>query len=258
MGDNKRWFKVWNSILTDPSFMDLPLEQLGRWVLLGALLCLHGENGKITLSKDSLYSLLRVKNDNGLVIPNTVFEECVEDNGKLTVTMKNWSKYQLDSTGYERLKKFRNSRNDNGLREEKRREEKTKTKTKKNTLVETQEQYFEKCKSELPKILESNRETLKKAYPGIDLDIQTAKALAWLFANPKNKKKNLSRFLNNWFGSNQERSYPKPTGEYRGTYRPNFKQGSGISPSAEAEIERINEEWRRARAAKGQSTTGNP
>ena len=110
MSDQKKWFKVWNSILTDPSFLDLPVEQVGRWTLLGALISLHGENGKITLSKDSLYKLLRVKNDNGLMLPNVVFEEGQGDNGTITVIMKNWLKYQLDSTGYKRLKKFRKSK----------------------------------------------------------------------------------------------------------------------------------------------------
>ncbi len=110
MGDNKKWFKVWNSILTDPSFLDLPIDQLGRWTLLGALISLHGENGKITLSKDALYKLLRVTNDNSLMLPNVVFEEGQSDNATITVIMKNWLKYQLDSTGYKRLKKFRKSK----------------------------------------------------------------------------------------------------------------------------------------------------
>ncbi len=110
MSDQKKWFKVWNSILTDPSFLDLPVEQIGRWTLLGSLISLHGENGKITLSKDSLYKLLRVQNDNGLVLPNVIFEEGKSDNAIITVIMKNWLKYQLDSTGYERLKKFRKSK----------------------------------------------------------------------------------------------------------------------------------------------------
>ncbi len=110
MADQKKWFKVWNSILTDPSFLDLPVEQIGRWTLLGSLISLHGENGKITLSKDALHKLLRVQNDNDLVLPNVMLEEGESDNGIITVIMKNWLKYQLDSTGYERLKKFRKSK----------------------------------------------------------------------------------------------------------------------------------------------------
>jgi hypothetical protein len=137
MADQKRWFKVWNSILTDPSFLDLPLEQIGRWTLLGALISLHGENGQIKLTESSLKNILRI--NNGTItetslssLPNLMMMRDDDDNGKFSVIMKNWGKYQLDSTGYERLKKFRKAHDDNGAREEKtkikRREDKDKEK----------------------------------------------------------------------------------------------------------------------------------
>ena len=140
MGDQKRWFKVWGSILTDPTFLSLPLDTLGRWTLLGALMVTHGENGKLIIEKDVLKHLLRSTNDNGLVFPNVVVEEIPNDNSKVTVIMKNWLKYQLDSTGYERLKRYRKSHNDNGAREEKIREEKTNIKKEKN--ITTLDQNF--------------------------------------------------------------------------------------------------------------------
>ncbi|MFH1218223.1 MAG: hypothetical protein V1679_00055 [Candidatus Peregrinibacteria bacterium] len=203
MADNKRWFKVWNSLLTDPSFGDLPVEQIGRWTLLGALISLHGEKGKITLSKKSLFRLLRIQNDNELVLPNVIFNTPNPDNGNITVIMNNWSKYQLDSTGYERLKRYRNKQNDNGVREEKIREDKEKTKIKKK-------EYKEYAENETKNILETDRKTFQVAYPGIDLDTETQKALAWLISNPANQKSNIKRFLNNWFSRTQDKKnlYP--------------------------------------------------
>ncbi len=126
MSDNKRWFKVWNSMLTDPTFMITPLDNIGRWVLLGALMSLHGKNGTLHIEEESLKNILRMKNDNAddnkmitLALKNVSFMRDKNDNGKIIVTMKNWSKYQKDSTGYERVKRFRERLKDNGVREDK-------------------------------------------------------------------------------------------------------------------------------------------
>jgi uncharacterized protein YdaU (DUF1376 family) len=46
---------------------------------------------------------------------------------------------------------------------------------------------------------ESQIEVWKKAFPAVNLDIEMAKAVSWLIANPTKKKSNYSRFLNGWF-----------------------------------------------------------
>ena len=46
----------------------------------------------------------------------------------------------------------------------------------------------------------------KQAYPALDIEIELAKARAWLIANPKNQKKNYARFLTNWFSRAQDRA----------------------------------------------------
>ena len=51
MADGKKWFKVWTSILSDPTFDDLPNEYAGIWVKLGALVAMHGCNGNVTVTK---------------------------------------------------------------------------------------------------------------------------------------------------------------------------------------------------------------
>jgi len=45
----------------------------------------------------------------------------------------------------------------------------------------------------------------KEAYPAVDLKTEIHRAAQWLIANPAKRKKNIYRFLINWFGRNQER-----------------------------------------------------
>ncbi len=46
----------------------------------------------------------------------------------------------------------------------------------------------------------------KKAYPAIDVQAELAKAAAWIISNPRNSKKNYSRFLTNWLSREQDRA----------------------------------------------------
>src|SRR3990167_2483086 len=158
MADQKRWFKVWTTLATDPAFIDSNLSDIGRWILLGSWVAEHGNNGMITASENAFRKRLRIDNGDDtksviLRLPNiefldaqnvhpndnkmitkvitkvkseVPFEEGKKDNDKFTVIIKNWAKYQKDSTSYERLKRWRKKQNDNGVRgEEKRREEKS-------------------------------------------------------------------------------------------------------------------------------------
>jgi len=123
MADNKRWFKVWTSILSDPDFDDLPNELIGVWVRLGALIAKHGEKGQITLSLVQLEKRANIKKD--MIKPlNLLLDKInvcikVHDNSSCSVIMKNWLRYQVDSTGYERLKRYREKQNDNGVKNKK-------------------------------------------------------------------------------------------------------------------------------------------
>ena len=158
MADQKRWFKVWVSIATDPSFLDCTLSDIGRWVLLGSWIAEHGKKGKIVASLNAFRHRLKIDNgdDTKNVIsrlPNVYFgddendnsrddendnsrddendnsRDDENDNGKITVIIKNWAKYQMDSTGYERLKRWRKKQMitvQENIREEKRRKEKNK------------------------------------------------------------------------------------------------------------------------------------
>ena len=48
-------------------------------------------------------------------------------------------------------------------------------------------------------IEESQMEIWKKAFPAVNLQLEIAKAGAWIVANPKQTKSNYNRFLTSWF-----------------------------------------------------------
>jgi hypothetical protein len=157
MADNMRWFKVWTSILNEPAFADLPCSAVGRWVMLGAWIAQHGQNGTIRASETAIRRVLKIPPNVDILealepLPNVIIsypkkpqktpagkftkknltdtshggKNGLKDNGIIALSLKRWFKYQVDSTGYARLKRYRKRANDNGLRrEEKRREDTT-------------------------------------------------------------------------------------------------------------------------------------
>jgi hypothetical protein len=124
MADNGKWFKVWTSILADPDFQALSLEQMARWVLLGAMTKLVGTRGVLTLPPGPpprhLAELLRCPPaDLDAVLnalPNVSVRESQNRHGARAVTFANWVKYQEDYTMAARAKKSRSKKR----REEKR------------------------------------------------------------------------------------------------------------------------------------------
>lgn len=80
--------------------------------------------------------------------------------------------------------------------------------------LEVRSQKLEVIKDkDLKEVLLKHRKTYSEAYPGIDLNAEMAKAKAWLESNPKNKKSNLKRYLNNWFSKAQDRINKFPSRE---------------------------------------------
>ncbi len=138
MGDNLRWFKVWGTIVTDPKFLALPNEALGVWTRLGAVLAVHGNAGKLTITTEALEHLLRCKIDEVGKLPNVQIEEGKNGHGEITVTMLNWHKYQADTTMAERQKRSRaKRRREKELekdQEKEKDEDKEKDKEKRNTI----------------------------------------------------------------------------------------------------------------------------
>jgi hypothetical protein len=125
MADLLRWFKVWTTILDDPTLQELPLEQIGRWVLLGAMTASVGSHGRLVVAGSGrrICELLRVPTIEAAKdvisdLPNVVFEEGKNRHGEFVVTWKNWTKFQRDSTQAQRAKASRSKRRGEERREE--------------------------------------------------------------------------------------------------------------------------------------------
>jgi len=128
MADQRPWWKLWVSALSDDDLMALSLEDFARWAMLGAHLKLHGEGGSMTCSRpgQALAKLWRVSG-HALATASTSprWEACLAVARRLPgvvvevittspdglpesirVSMKNWKKYQEDSSA-ERTKEWR-------------------------------------------------------------------------------------------------------------------------------------------------------
>lgn len=130
MADQRRWFKVWTSIVANGVFAEMSLEDIGRWTLLGAATALDGDRGMLQVPGEGkeLCRLLRVPDLEAAKealkrLRSVEFEEGQNRNDAGTVTWRNWRKYQEDTTGRERQQTSRSKRRG----EERRREEKKTT-----------------------------------------------------------------------------------------------------------------------------------
>ena len=108
MADQKKWFKAWTTLLIDS--LSMPVEDIGRFTVLGCLIASRGDNGILVTDRKALHTLLQCKEIPPDFIKNFNIEITEIEgscNGGLSVTMKNWNKYQIDSTGYERQQRYR-------------------------------------------------------------------------------------------------------------------------------------------------------
>lgn len=130
MADQKRWFKVWTSLLVD---MDhVAPEIVGHWTRLGCRIALVGTSGTVIFEYGYPH-IARFLNllDNSEIhvrevlnaLPGVTFEESKTRYGEIAVTMTNWVRYQVDSTYAERQKKSRSKRREEEKRKEERRGE---------------------------------------------------------------------------------------------------------------------------------------
>ena len=133
MSDQKKWFKVWTSILSDDDFdPDRGLVSIGRFTMLGAYAALHGQRGVVEIMPDTLFRLTQAASLDelrcDLACKNMSFEEGKNRHGKITVTWSKWVKFQEDSTQAQRAKTSRSKR-----RREERRSEEIRTEEKKES-----------------------------------------------------------------------------------------------------------------------------
>jgi len=85
------------------------------------------------------------------------------------------------------------------------------------------------------KVSESQVGKWQEYFPAIDVKEQIKMAHSWLDANPKNQKRDVKRFLNNWLMRNQERARANskaPVQEtIKGTNIPMTLRANGGDPS---------------------------
>lgn len=129
MSDQKKWVKVWNSILVDPDHTSMSLENVGRWTRLLAYVAMCGEKGKLTIKPPAttfliLMGVKTLKEAKSVieVLPNVYFTPPesgkLDDNDTFSLSFKNWHKYQVDSTIYERIKRLRRKKREDKIRKE--------------------------------------------------------------------------------------------------------------------------------------------
>jgi hypothetical protein len=116
MSDNKKWFKTWTSILTDHSHINMSCQQVGQWTRLCAHLASSGERGKLKITSHATHFFLDMETTWENIkstlntLPNVHIIDMNSANGEFIVTLKNWYKYQIDSTVAERVSRLRSKR----------------------------------------------------------------------------------------------------------------------------------------------------
>ena len=141
MADQKKWFKVWTSLLIDMDHVSN--ADIGAWVRLGCRIALVGDSGKVRFEQgwEHLARFLKcsiedaqacIKRVHGIVI-----EEGKTVHDELSVSFKKWYEYQEDSTYKERLKRTRDKRRG----EEKRGEENIKEEIKSKRATQYPEDF---------------------------------------------------------------------------------------------------------------------
>lgn len=108
----RQWAKVWHTLLTDPCYQGLSLEQQARYINLLIFMSAHGKKGALRIDSPArqLIFTLQCFNFDHLKevikeLPNLKIKES-KSNGDFIVTFENWYKYQIDDST-ERVRKFR-------------------------------------------------------------------------------------------------------------------------------------------------------
>lgn len=106
IADQKKWFKVWTTLLMDTH---IPNNELGMFTRLGCAIAFRGLNGKLVTTKQSLHSILSIPAEKEIpqsFLDNFNVQIQLNGNDKITVTFKNWYKFQVDNS-IERVAKHR-------------------------------------------------------------------------------------------------------------------------------------------------------
>jgi hypothetical protein len=131
MADQKRWWKLWHSALSDDAVICLSPAIRWAWAALGAHTKVHGTKGRVVINESNIVLAAQmgvptedlratieglphvtVRCVNCVTNPcaHCVNEESKNRHGEFTVTWHNWTYYQEDSTQAERQRASRSKR----------------------------------------------------------------------------------------------------------------------------------------------------
>lgn len=103
--DQKRWFKLYASLLTDQDILLLDTADRWRWVALALYTNIHGKSGRIEI--DTRHPVLAAAmscapgkdlEDAIFRLPKVSVERVEKHPGKIIVTFRKWVKYQHDDS----------------------------------------------------------------------------------------------------------------------------------------------------------------
>lgn len=157
---SRRWVKVWHEILLDTDFHDLPLDQQARYYNLLVFVSAKGNGGYVSIQGParSLVHLLQCEDYTDLIecireLPGievetvTPAKDTKNHNAVFSVTFLNWYKYQVDSTGSERQRRYRGGQSVTPKEKRRKEEEKEEDKNKKKTTFDIFWKAYPKKKS---------------------------------------------------------------------------------------------------------------
>jgi hypothetical protein len=204
-----KWFRFYTETLDDIKILQLTDYEYRMWTYLMAYACeVDSESGDCKTNVTSLSIRCRTRVSH-LKHAIETFQKLgivsINESGNIVIT--NWSKRQFKSDNvYERVKKHRevtSKRNVSMAVSETPPDTDTDTDTDKKKLYKEKVEFTNSLFHNIPTELLSKWES---SYPAIDIKNEITKAEAWVLANPKLKKSNWGRFLNNWMTRAQDRA----------------------------------------------------
>ncbi len=140
-------------------------------------------------------------------------EEVTKVNRKISIL--NWEKYQTTNmeTNKEVTKRSQRgnkevttNKKDKKEKKEKNKDISTLARTPKVQAAKAPEIFFNREEERFEGITKKDIELWHDAYPAVDLQTETARAIAWILANKqKGHKSNWRKFLTNWYSRTQDR-----------------------------------------------------
>jgi hypothetical protein len=212
--------------ITDPQLRMASPATRGIWMDMLCFMRVSPQRGIVTGSVDDIARLVGASNDEILLFisearkTNFCDIRICHDDVTQDVTQESQKSHAFVTIENRRMVREEKAKENARLRQQLRREKKDcHTKVTVSTVVEEviinnlTEETEEKKKIifcwerfRFDNVTPDDLFLWRQTYPAIEIEAEIRKAEAWLKANPKNKKKNYERFVNNWLSRAQERA----------------------------------------------------